>query len=276
MLAKLSENFKNLQGYKFTEEFGIQKAIAYKQRHQLQEALNSCNGPGRRRKLNANALFLLYVKKMEGFSYKNIRQLFNLSKSRIKDNLEFIYDTLSKGAPECIIDGSKLIDKNNPILKVAIDSTDIPIKGCNANCGIFFSWKSNHDALKLLVVMNIASREILAIYFAPGSVHDKTMFEQSEFAFDECTIIYADKGFPGIDKQHKNVRIPRKRSKNRPLTKEDKIYNKNISSERIVVEHFFAWLKKFDIFKKTYLGSVETLRKIISILCATYNYMVVY
>ena len=42
--------------------------------------------------------------------------------------------------------------------------------------------------------------------------------------------------------------MPKKKSKNNPLTKEDKMSNKEKSSSRIYVEHINAKIKTFQIF----------------------------
>jgi len=51
---------------------------------------------------------------------------------------------------------------------------------------------------------------------------------------------------------HTNVEMPKKKSKLRPLTKEDKIVNKVKSSIQIVVEHVNAKIKTFKILSKKY------------------------
>ncbi|BET38650.1 transposase family protein [Spiroplasma ixodetis] len=59
-------------------------------------------------------------------------------------------------------------------------------------------------------------------------------------------------GYQGIQNIYKNTILPIKKTKNKKLTKQEKIYNKIISKIRIKVEHVFAWLKRFKslIFRK--------------------------
>ena len=64
--------------------------------------------------------------------------------------------------------------------------------------------------------------------------------------------IGADSGFQGIDKIHVNSSTPRKKSKNKPLTEEDKAYNRALSSERAVNENAIGFIKRFRIVSEKY------------------------
>ena len=66
--------------------------------------------------------------------------------------------------------------------------------------------------------------------------------------FEHCTI-RVDSGYIGISNSYlcKSVFIPHKKSKNKPLTSEQKMANQQLASERIVVEHSIAGLKRFRI-----------------------------
>jgi hypothetical protein len=54
-----------------------------------------------------------------------------------------------------------------------------------------------------------------------------------------------DTGFTGIHKYHKNSLLPKKNSKKRPLTKDDKLVNYIISSERVTNEHAIGRVTAF-------------------------------
>lgn len=61
-----------------------------------------------------------------------------------------------------------------------------------------------------------------------------------------------DTGFLGIDKLHANSVLPKKKSKKKPLTKEDKLFNKIISSDRVGNEHIIGFIKRFKIVSERY------------------------
>ena len=56
-----------------------------------------------------------------------------------------------------------------------------------------------------------------------------------------------DSGYTGIKKLQGNSRLPKKSSKKKPLTVEEKKQNRQISSERVVNENVIGSLKRFKI-----------------------------
>ncbi|WP_440867282.1 transposase family protein [Symbiopectobacterium purcellii] len=63
--------------------------------------------------------------------------------------------------------------------------------------------------------------------------------------------IWADTGFQGIDKQHPNTQTPKKGTRKRPLSPEQKQENKIISGIRITVEHAIAGIKRLGALLKS-------------------------
>jgi len=61
-----------------------------------------------------------------------------------------------------------------------------------------------------------------------------------------------DSGYTGIKKLQKNSRLPKKSSKKKPLTTEEKKQNRAISSERVVNENVIGSLKRFKIVSDRY------------------------
>lgn len=51
---------------------------------------------------------------------------------------------------------------------------------------------------------------------------------------------------------HKNSEVPKKKSKNNPLTAEDKANNHRISKDRILIENINAKIKVFKIMSNKY------------------------
>ena len=62
----------------------------------------------------------------------------------------------------------------------------------------------------------------------------------------------ADRGYQELTKLHANSVLPKKSSKNRPLSKQDLKKNRNISRKRICVEHVIALVKRFRLFSGRY------------------------
>ena len=64
--------------------------------------------------------------------------------------------------------------------------------------------------------------------------------------------ILAGSGYQGLTKMYSQVQTPRKSSKLKPLTLENKAYNNTLSKERTKVENIFAKVKTFKMFSTTY------------------------
>lgn len=61
-----------------------------------------------------------------------------------------------------------------------------------------------------------------------------------------------DSGYQGLQKMHENTSMPKKKTKKRPLTKEEKKQNRDISSERVVNENVIGSMKRFKIISDKY------------------------
>ncbi len=81
-----------------------------------------------------------------------------------------------------------------------------------------------------------------------------------------------DTGYLGIAKLHPKSRHPKKRSKNHPLTKEDKRFNREISRERIVNEHVIGALKHFRIISDRYRNRCRRFRLRFNLIAGIYNH----
>lgn len=88
--------------------------------------------------------------------------------------------------------------------------------------------------------------------FSNGKKHDFRLFKESNVRWTEKTCGVTDSGYTGIKKLQKNSRLPKKSSKKKPLTTEEKKENRAISSERVVNENVIGSLKRFKIVSDRY------------------------
>ncbi|CAA6606096.1 conserved hypothetical protein [Rhodospirillaceae bacterium LM-1] len=63
---------------------------------------------------------------------------------------------------------------------------------------------------------------------------------------------YTDIGYQGLQEDHPAVEMPYKKSKNKPLTKDECAYNQALSRFRVRVEHAIAKLKVFRLLAERY------------------------
>jgi len=62
----------------------------------------------------------------------------------------------------------------------------------------------------------------------------------------------ADTGYLGLADLHSNSSLPKKRSKKRPLTNQEYQENREISRQRVFVEHTICFVKRFRILPERY------------------------
>lgn len=107
--------------------------------------------------------------------------------------------------------------------------------------------------------------------FSQGKKHDFKLYKDSSIKFNSNTLLTLDKGYQGIKKYHNNVKIPKKNTKNNPISKEDKLLNKEINSKRVIVEHIFGKLKLFKILSYPYRNRRKRFSIRFNIIASIYN-----
>jgi hypothetical protein len=80
-----------------------------------------------------------------------------------------------------------------------------------------------------------------------------------------------DIGYQGIQKLHTNSELPKKKSKKKPLTKEDKKQNQRISSFRITIENIIREVKIFRILAEKYPNRRPGCALRFNLIAAIYN-----
>ena len=113
---------------------------------------------------------------------------------------------------------------------------------------------------------------IICCSFALGSVHDFKLFKQSGLPCSDLIKIIADSGYQGIIQLYKCALTPIKASKNRPLTQEEKHYNRELSQSRIYIEHTNRYLKRFKILSSEYRNKRRDFEKRVTLIAGIYNF----
>ena len=111
-----------------------------------------------------------------------------------------------------------------------------------------------------------------------GQTHDFTMLKEEfppEKPWFKNHEVQLDLGFLGFDKTYECglVRLPCKRAKGQELTAEQKKGNKEISSERIKVEHSIGGMKRFRILSdRARIHDIELYDDILGVCAGLWNY----
>ena len=102
------------------------------------------------------------------------------------------------------------------------------------------------------MLVNLKNGEIICLAFGNGKKHDFRLFKDSRVHVRAETLLEADTGYQGLAQLHINSLLPKKRSKNHPLTKQQRKDNHEISSKRIFVEHAIRFVKRFRVLSERY------------------------
>jgi hypothetical protein len=122
------------------------------------------------------------------------------------------------------------------------------------------------------VVIDLDTLLILFIEQAVGSVHDFTLYKSSMGrAVSSDVQIKADSGYQGLAEYHANCGVPFKKSKNRPLTLEEKAFNRRLARERITIEHVNREIKTFRIMSERYRNRRRRHKLRMTLICAIRN-----
>ncbi|OUD14255.1 transposase family protein [Thioflexithrix psekupsensis] len=130
----------------------------------------------------------------------------------------------------------------------------------------------------MLVIVNELKEILYISHPVNGKCHDfnvlKKMLSPDKKYFIESNIL-VDLDFLGMDKQYdcKSVCFPHKKSKNKPLTREQKEENRILSSKRIVVENAICGVKVFRILSdRLRIHCLDFYDKILSCCAGLHNF----
>jgi len=122
------------------------------------------------------------------------------------------------------------------------------------------------------VVIDLDTLLILFIEQAAGSVHDFALYKSSTgSAVSSDVKMKVDSGYQGIAEYHANSEVPFKKGKNRPLTSEEKAFNRRLARERIAIEHVNRQIKVFKIMSERYRNRRRRHKLRMTLICAIRN-----
>lgn len=133
-------------------------------------------------------------------------------------------------------------------------------------------WKEKRHTIKTQIVTEKKSKKVICTSFSNGRKHDFRMFRESKIAILPQTKILADSGYRGMQKIHKNVELPHRRSKKNPLSKEKKAENRSLSIRRVVVENVIGLLKRFKIISDRYRNRRKRFGLRFNLIASIHNF----
>lgn len=138
-----------------------------------------------------------------------------------------------------------------------------------------YSGKKKIHARKNIIVTDKNKKVLVVSATRSARRHDKRLADK-DILFEripEGVDIFVDTGFQGVKQKHRNTYIPQKRTKEHPLTLEQKQWNKLISSIRVPVEHAIGGIKRYQSVSQTFRNKKLQLADTFILLAAgLWNY----
>jgi len=160
---------------------------------------------------------------------------------------------------------------NSDLDTILIDVTEQPIERPKRRQRAYYSGKKKCHTIKVQVVVCLMTLQIYSVICNKGRVHDFRILKESKLKISSEIKKLGDLGYQGLEKLYENSYTPVKKSKNRPLTEEDKKYNRELSRIRIHIEHINRRCKIFRITKEVYRGKHKNYGKYWNVIAALVN-----
>jgi IS5 family transposase len=132
-----------------------------------------------------------------------------------------------------------------------IDCTEQPIQRPSRKQRCWYSGKKKRHTIKTEIIVTGWGKFVSTSKPAPGRVADITIRRRGP-KLPQGSRAHADSGYQGLQDDHPDTDIPYKKSKHKPLTKEERAYNRALSRFRVRVEHAIARLKSFRMLSERY------------------------
>lgn len=224
---------------------------------------------------------LLYLKAYPTFDLA--AAIFDSSKTRTNDWTKELLPLLEKTlGRECVLPKRKISSmeefmQNFPELKdLFVDGTERPIQRPKSpkNQKKNYSGKKKRHTRKNIVACD-ENKKI--VYLSPtksGKTHDKKALDKSTFLhhIPPDVTIWEDTGFQGTQKIHPNTIMPKKNTKKKKLTDEEKEENRIISGIRIVVENAIGGIKRFNAVYQPLRNKNGIDDMFMNICCGLWNF----
>lgn len=155
--------------------------------------------------------------------------------------------------------------------KLIVDATEQRIQRPKKKQKKFYSGKKKQHTIKTELQINGDGRIVNLSKPFPGKIHDIAI-RKSHNHFLPSSLVLADSGYQGLQHIHKNIRLPIKSPRNKPLDLSAKVHNRSLASERIAIEHKIREVKIFNIIAQTYRNRIGSYGLKMNIVAGLVNF----
>ncbi len=214
------DNFKFLNDKELLRLTGIKQNTFNKMLDILKEAeLKKFKKGGKANKLSLeNHLLMTLSYWREYCTYFHLGKSFGISESNCYRNIKWIENTLIKHPDFQQLAGKKtLINKYFNDKTIIIDATETAIQCPKKDKKNTIPKKKKKHTIKTQIILEKESKTIIATNFACGKTDDFRLFKESKIPLLKASKVIVDTGYQGLQKMHRNVLIPHKKTKQKPL-----------------------------------------------------------
>jgi len=257
--------FKRLFGVSIDELECIVKAVEPEWEKRVTQHYKR---PGRNNKLSLREQILMLLLYYRSYTTQIfIGFLFDIDDSRVCRNIKRLEPILAK---VIAITKTRHLSQEE-IEEIIIDATEQQIERPKKGQKAFYSGKKKRHTNKTEIRITPSGRIIHVSKTKPGAIHDFTVYKE-EAPIPRDSTALADSGYQGLDKLHARTEIPFKATKNKPLDKEDKAYNRALSRIRVKVENVLRELKIFRILSDCYRNKNKRYNLKFNIIAGIVNF----
>lgn len=264
---------KRLSKQKFKRRTGMGRQTYYVIVNEVKEQEKNKKKPGRTCKLTVEEQVLMTIEYWREYRpYFQIGVDWGVSESMVCRTVHKVENILIKSGKLALPGQKELRKLSDPEMILVMDVMESPIERPTKGQKGFYSGKSKNHVLKTQVIIELKTRTIMALRHGKGRTHDFKLFKNSKINLPKIIKMLADKGYQGIVKIHENSATPIKKPKGGKLTKEQKIYNRELNRLRVAVEHVNRRLKIFKILSYPYRNRHKRFGLRSNLIAGIYNY----
>lgn len=257
----------------FKRRFGVQRNTFRQMVNTLHPLWRPVPKPGAKPKLGLEDRVLVALEYWREYrTYFHIGSSWGVSEASVCRIVHWVEDALMRSGRFRLPGKKQLLQGFAKPQVVVLDVTETPIERPSRRQGWFYSGKKKRHTLKCQLVVEQATGRIICTFFGKGRRHDFNLFQASGVRFHPQTQSLQDKGYQGMQKLHLNSCLPRKKPRGGQLSREDKLYNRTLARDRVVIEQVNRCLKIFRILAERYRNRRRRFGLRCNLIAALYNY----
>jgi len=176
--------------------------------------------------------------------------IFNLHNCNVSRQISYLEPLLSQifkiPTKKVSLSDAELTEEE--IIKFFVDATEQQIERPKNRQKRYYSGKKKKHTLKNQIITDKKGKIRAVTKSVPGKKHDKKLFDETNIVLPEKSDLTGDLGYYGAS----GITLPNKKPKGKELTKKEKQFNKELSKQRITVEHSFGKMKIYQILSQRF------------------------